>query len=100
MRRIALALFLIASFPQWSTAQVYPNAKSGGNYMQNYYLPPAASSTPWWPTWAPDGQAIVFAMDGSLWRMPIGNGRSGGPAEEILRESTYLSSPEYSPDGR
>src|SRR6185295_19599812 len=101
MRRTALfALLLIASFPLSSAAQVYPNAKSGGNYMQNYYLPPAASSTPWWPTWAPDGQAIVFAMDGSLWRMRVNNGRADGSAEEILRECTYLSSPEYSPDGR
>ena len=101
MRRTVLfALLLIASFPLSSAAQVYVNARSGGNYMQNYYLPPAASSTPWWPTWAPDGQAIVFAMDGSLWRMRVNNGRADGSAEEILRESTYLSSPEYSPDGR
>jgi hypothetical protein len=27
------------------TAQVYPKAKTGGNYMHNYYWP-AASSTP------------------------------------------------------
>ena len=33
-----------------AAAQVYPAAKTGGNYMHNYYLPPAASSTPWWPS--------------------------------------------------
>ena len=25
----------------------YPSARHGGNYMRNYYLPPAPSSTPW-----------------------------------------------------
>ncbi|MBM3782353.1 MAG: hypothetical protein FJW29_11900 [Acidobacteria bacterium] len=33
----------------------YPAAKTGGNYMHNFYFPPAVSSTPWWPDWAPDG---------------------------------------------
>ena len=27
-------------------SRVYPAAKQGGNYMNNYYLPPAPSSTP------------------------------------------------------
>ena len=39
-------LLLAAAVPD-ADAQVYPNAKTGGNYMHNYYFPPAASSTPW-----------------------------------------------------
>jgi len=78
-------------------AQVYPAAKTGGNYMHNYYFPPAASSTPWWPSWAPDGRRIAFAMDGSIWNIEVG----GSVAREIVYDAgTYLSSPEYSPDGR
>ena len=101
MRRLlVLCLVLIPALPSVALAQVYANAKSGGNYMQNYYLPPAASSTPWWPSWSPDGQWLAFAMDGSLWRMKVANGRADGVAEELLRESTYLSSPEWSPDGK
>ena len=81
-------------------AQNYPNARSGGNYMHNYYLPPAGSSTPWWPTWSPDGQWIAFASHGSLWRLRVTNGTSDGVAEEIAHAREYLSSPEWSPDGR
>ena len=61
-------------------AQVYPAAKTGGNYMHNYYLPPAASSTPWWPSWAPDGKRIAFAMDGSIWTIDVG----GNVARELV----------------
>jgi Tol biopolymer transport system component len=39
-------------------------------------------------------------MDGTLWRMEVANGRGNGVAEELLREDDYLSSPEWSPDGR
>jgi TolB protein len=95
---IAALLSSIAAAPAW--AQAYPNAKTGGNYMHNYLLPPAASSTPWWPTWAADGGSVAFAMDGALWRMKVAGGRGDGLAEEILREKEYLSSPEWSPDGR
>ena len=82
------------------SAQNYPNARSGGNYMHNYFLPPAGSSTPWWPTWSPDGQWLAFAMHGSLWRMRVDDGASDGAAEEIAHAAEYLSSPEWSPDGR
>ena len=78
-------------------AQVYPAAKTGGNYMHNYYLPPAASSTPWWPSWAPDGKRIAFAMDGSIWAIDVG----GNVARELVYSAReFLSSPEYSPDGK
>ena len=43
----------------WCQRQLYPAAKDGGTYMQNYYLPPAPSSYPWSPSWAPDGKSIT-----------------------------------------
>ena len=63
-RAIPIAALLLSCVASTAWAQAYPNAKTGGNYMHNYLLPPAASSSPWWPTWSPDGQTVAFAMDG------------------------------------
>lgn len=96
--RLGIALALVAATALH--AQNYPAARTGGNYMHNYLLPPAGSSTPWWPSWSPDGRAIAFAMDGSIWRMAVADGVADGIAHEIAHAREFLSSPEYSPDGR
>ena len=88
------ALALIAGSSS-ADAQVYPRARTGGNYMYNFYFPPAGSSTPWWPSWSPDGQWIAFGMDGSIWRVRVGE----STAHEMAYSDQYLSSPEWSPDG-
>src|SRR5881396_622166 len=97
MRVLRLILFAAVGMRVVCHAQrVYPAAKSGGNYMHNYYLPPAGSSTPWWPSWSPDGKWLAFAMDGSIWKL-----RPGDTAgSEIIYAKEYLSSPEWSPDGK
>jgi TolB protein len=71
-------------------------ARSGGNYMHNYYFPPAPSSTPWAPAWAPDGKSIAVAMSGSIWRIDPAT----GAAEEMTADNKYHSLPAWSPDGR
>jgi TolB protein len=91
-----VAILLLAAAVPDAGAQVYPNAKTGGNYMHNYYFPPAGSSTPWWPSWSPDGQWIAFAMDGSIWKARAGE----STAYEMIHAREYLSSPEWSPDGK
>ena len=77
-------------------AQAYPHARSGGNYMHNFYFPPAPSSTPWAPDWSPDGESIAVAMQGSLWGVELAT----GVATELVHSEAYLSSPDFSPDGR
>ncbi len=74
----------------------YPAARHGGNYMHNYYFPPAPSSTPWAPAWSPDGESIAVAMSGSIWRVDPDT----GIADELTAGPGYHSLPTWSPDGR
>ena len=74
----------------------YPASKHGGTYMFNYYLPPAPSTTPWWPSWSPDGKWIAVAMYGSIWKVDV----SSGEAFELLAGKKYHSSPDWSPTAR
>jgi TolB protein len=76
--------------------RTYPAAKQGGNYMHNYYFPPAPSSTPWAPAWSPDGRSIAVAMHGSIWRVDP----AAGTAHELTYNRKYHSMPDWSPDGR
>lgn len=96
MKLLTALPLLLACASSLAAQGVYPNARSGGNYMHNYYFPPAGSSTPWWPSWSPDGEWIAFAMDGSIWKARPGE----TSAYEIVYAKEYLSSPEWSPDGK
>jgi len=88
-------LLLTTCLVAQDTPGVYPAAKTGGNYMHSYYIPPTGNSSPWWPSWSPDGKWIAFSMHGSLWRMRPAD----TTAEEFVSAPEYLSSPEWSPDG-
>jgi TolB protein len=74
----------------------YGAAKHGGNYMHNFYLPPAPSSSPWAPDWAPDGESIAVAMSGSIWKVDV----KSAAAEELTYNEKYHSAPDWSPDGK
>ena len=74
----------------------YPAAQHGGNYMHNFYLPPASSSTPWAPTWSPDGEELAFSMAGSIWKINL----ASGIAVELTYDPYYHSQPDWSSDGR
>jgi hypothetical protein len=71
-------------------------AKSGVNYMHNFYFPPGLSATPWWPDWSPDGKWIAVSMEGSIWKVDS----TTGVAHELTYNSRYHSSPDWSPDGK
>ena len=70
--------------------RMYPSARSGGNYMHNYYFPMAPSSTPWYPAWTPDGKRITVSMGGSIWNVDP----QTGIADELAFGSKYHSSPD------
>ncbi|HYM12516.1 MAG TPA: CehA/McbA family metallohydrolase [Bryobacterales bacterium] len=90
-----LCLAAAAMAQQSSDGPGYRAAKTGGNYMHNYYLP-APASTPWRPAWSPDGREIAFAMSGSIWKIAVGD----TVAYELTANPTYDSDPVWSPDGR
>ncbi|MGQ0735453.1 MAG: CehA/McbA family metallohydrolase [Acidobacteriota bacterium] len=89
---------VLASLPLFGqpASRTYPMARHGGNYMHNYYLPPAPSSTPWAPAWAPDGKSVAVSMAGSIWRVDVAT----GAADELTADAGYHSLPAWSPDGR
>ncbi len=59
--------FLVVLSTHVDAQGAYAAARHGGNYMHNYYLPPAPSSTPWAPAWSPQGDVIAVALAGSIW---------------------------------
>ena len=91
---VALVAFVCSMSHAQSTN--YPSSKHGGNYMHNYYFPPAPSSTPWAPDWSPDGEWIAVAMSGSIWKVDFETGR----AWELTYNEKYHSLPDISPDGK
>ncbi len=99
LARAALSTLVLVVFANRLLAQptdAYPQAKHGGNYMHNFYFPPAPSSTPWAPSWAPDGKSIAVAMSGSIWKVDLGTGAT----LELTYGPTYHSLPDWSPDGK
>lgn len=97
VKRICLLLgAAFAASAQHAAPPAYPAAKQGGQYMHNYYIPPAPSTTPWAPAWSPDGRSIAVAMYGSIWRVDL----TSGAAAEMTYGKTYHSSPAWSPDGK
>ncbi len=94
----AAAVLLLGNVVSASAAQIpraFPAARTGGNYMHNYYLPPP-SSTPFYPAWSPTGEEIIFSMQGSIWKIKVGE----TIAHELTAGPTYDSSADWSPDGR
>ncbi|MCC6588639.1 MAG: CehA/McbA family metallohydrolase [Bryobacterales bacterium] len=98
MRTLTVLLLVAVGAPaqMGSYRTVYPNSRQGGQYMHNYYFPPAPSSTPWWPSWSPDGRSIAFAMHGSIWKVDLAT----SIATQLTYGAKYHSSPEWSPDGK
>ena len=95
--RVPVFVLALAAFPASAQqARAYPAARHGGGYMHNYYLPPAPSSTPWAPSWSPDGKRVAFSMAGSLWTIDPAT----GVADEMAAGAKYYGASEWSPDGK
>ena len=93
---VTLAALTLPAGQALGQAGRYSSSDHGGNYMWNFYFPPSPSSTPWAPSWSPDGKSIAIAMSGSIWRVELAT----GVAHELTYSKTYHSAPDWSPDGR
>ena len=91
-----LVIIAVVSPAGQDGSRTYPNARTGGNYMYNYYFGPAPSSTPWAPSWSPDSKWIAVAMSGSIWKVEP----ASGVAHELTYNRKYHSMPDWSPDGK
>jgi TolB protein len=64
-------------------------------YYREMYLPQLTSG-PSSLAWSPDGKALVYSMQGSLWRQET----SSGIAVQLTAGPGYDYQPDWSPDGR
>ena len=64
-------------------------------YYREMYLPQVTSG-PSAVTWSPDGQSVIYSMQGSLWRQKLGT----TDAEQLTAGPGYDYQPDWSPDGR
>ena len=64
-------------------------------YYREMYLPQATTG-PGSVAWSPDGEEVVYSMQGSLWRQRLGS----GVARQITDGPGYDYQPDWSPDGR
>ena len=64
-------------------------------YYREMYLPQVTSG-PSAAAWSPDGQELVYAMQGTLWRQKLGSRE----AVQLTDGPGYDSEPDWSPDGR
>ena len=64
-------------------------------YYREMYVPQATSG-PSSVAWSPDGSALVYSMQGRLWRQRLGSDE----AEELTTGASYDYQPDWSPDGR
>src|SRR5829696_8677842 len=64
-------------------------------YWREMYVPQVTSG-PGSFTWSPNGQEVIYSMQGTLWRQHVGT----TVATQLTSGSTYDFQPDWSPNGR
>jgi TolB protein len=99
-RIVRLCLALATAAPTAVTAQerepVLKQVKVPHSYYWREMYVPQVTSGPSAVTWSPDGQELIYAMQGSLWRQRLGTTE----ARELTSGPRYDYQPDWSPDGR
>ena len=99
MRAALGTLFVALLLPAPVHAQREPVLKQirvpHNYYYREMYLPQVTSG-PASASWSPDGQELVYAMQGSLWRQRV----ASTEALQLTDGPGYDHQPDWSPDGR
>ena len=96
---MVLVAGVLSAFPGFVEAQRQPVLRQikvpHSYYYREMYLPQLTSG-PSSVTWSPDGQELIYSMQGSLWRQRIGSRE----ARQLTAGPSYDYQPDWSPDGR
>src|SRR6266850_5788884 len=97
MRRVAVLGALLACAAAGAQRQpVLGQIDAPHNYYFREMYLPHLTSGPSAVAWSPDGQSLVFSMQGSLWRQRLGT----AVAEQLTAGPGYDFQPDWAPDGK
>jgi len=85
-----------AAVPHTSREPVLKQIRLPHAYYYREMYVPQVTSGPTNATWPPDGQELIYSMQGSLWRQRIGSIE----ASQVTSGDAYDCQPDWSPDGR
>lgn len=85
-----------AAVPSTSREPVLKQIRLPHAYYYREMYVPQVTSGPTSATWSPDGQELIYSMQGSLWRQRI----ASNEATQVTSGDGYDYQPDWSPDGR
>jgi Tol biopolymer transport system component len=99
-RAVCLCLALFAAAPGRTDASgrepVLEQARIPHSYYYREMYLPQATTGPSSAAWSPNGRALVYSMQGRLWRQRLGTEE----AEQLTSGASYDYQPDWSSDGR
>ena len=93
---IALGIAMLATAAQAQREPVLRQIRVPHNYYYREMYLPQVTSGPSAVTWSPDGNEVIYSMQGTLWRQRVGT----DSAAQLTDGPGYDHQPDWSPDGR
>jgi Tol biopolymer transport system component len=96
MKKLAIFLFLFPTFVFAARETVLKQIDVPHNYYYREMYLPQVTTGPSFVSWSPDGKALVYSMQGSIWIQNL----NSDVAEELTAGPGYDYQPDWSPDGK